>query len=101
MFVVAASTLLTDFLFGRLLNVVFGNGNIQSLTVMCSISAFSDLCTSVGGMLVLTSVNTSTFGLSARSTRCISYFRVDNLCVLLGWISWMLQASKFCVLRNC
>ena len=73
----------------------------MSFTVMYSVSAFSDLWTSVDGMLVLTSVSTPPLGLSARSTRCISYPRMENLCVLLRWVSWMQQTSIFCTLRNC
>ena len=75
----------------------------MSFTVMYSVSAFSDLWTSVDGMLVLTSVSTPPLGLSARSTRCISYPWMENLCVLLRWVSWMQQTSIFCALtlRNC
>ena len=68
----------------------------MSFTVMYSVSAFSDLWTSVDVMLVLTSVGTLPLGLSARSTRCISYPRMENLCVLLRWVSWMQQTSIFC-----
>ena len=64
-------------------------------------SAFSDFWASVDGMLVLTSVSTPPLGLSARSTQCISYPRMENLCVLLRWVSWMEQTSVFCVSRNC
>ena len=67
----------------------------MSFSVMYSVSAFSDLWTSVDGMLVLTSVSNPPFGLSARSTRCISYPRMENLCVLLRWVSWMQQTSIF------
>ena len=52
-------------------------------------------------MLVLTSVSPPPLGLYARSTRCISYPRTENLCVLLRWVSWMQQTSMFCALRNC
>ena len=51
-------------------------------------------------MLVLTSVSTSPLGLSARSTRCILYPQMENLCMLLRWVSWM-QQTIFCALRNC
>ena len=54
----------------------------MSFTVMYSVSAFSDLWTSVDGMLVLTSVSTPPLSLSARSTRCISYPQMENLCVV-------------------
>ena len=67
----------------------------MSFTVMYSMSAFSDLWTSVDGMLVLTSVSTPPLGLSARSTRCISYPRMENLCVLMRWVFWMQQTSIF------
>ena len=67
----------------------------MSLTVMYSVSAFSDLWTSVDGILVLTSVSTLPLGLSARSARCISYPRMENMCVLLRWVSWMQQTSIF------
>ena len=63
----------------------------MSFTVMYSVSVFSDLWTSVDGMLVLTSVSTPPLGLSARSIQCISYPRMENLCVLLRWLSWMQQ----------
>ena len=66
--------------------VRFLSGRIM---VMYSVSAFSDLWTSVDGMLVLTSVSTPPLGLSAQSTRFISYPWMENLCVFLRWVSWM------------
>ena len=51
----------------------------MTFKVMYSMSASSDLWTSVDGVLVLTSVSTPPLGLSARSTRCISYPQVKNL----------------------
>ena len=68
--------------------------------VMYSVSAFSDLRTSVDSMLVLTSVSTPPLGLSAWPTQCISYPRMENLGVLLKWVSWMQQMSIFGALRN-
>ena len=59
----------------------------MSFTVMYSMSAFSDLWTSVDGMLVSISVSTPPLDLSARSTRCISYPWMENLCVLLRKVS--------------
>ena len=54
----------------------------MSFMVMYSVSAFSDLWTSVDGMLVLTSVSTPPLGLSAQSTRCISYPRMEKMRVV-------------------
>ena len=73
----------------------------MSFTVMYSTSTYSDLWTSVDGMLVLTSVSTPLLGLSARSTRCISYPQMENLCVLLRWVSWISQTSIFCFCVLC
>ena len=64
-----------DCFVGRTVEVTDGQVSVweNELTVMYSLSAFSDLWTSVGGMLVLTSVSTPPLGLSARSALCISY----------------------------
>ena len=70
----------------------------MSVTVMYSMSASSDLWTSVDGMLVFTRVSTPPLGLSARSTRLTDirlYPLLENLCVLLRWVSWMQQTSIF------
>ena len=67
----------------------------MGVTVMHSMSTSSDLWTSVDGMLVLTSVSTPPVGLCGRSARCISYPRLESLCVLLRWVSWMQQKSIF------
>ena len=58
----------------------------MNFTVMYSMPAFSDLWTSVDGMLVLTSVSTPPLGLSALSARRILYSRMENLCVVLRWV---------------
>ena len=62
---------------------------------MHCMSLSSDLWTSVESMLVLTSVSTPPLGLLARSARCISYPRMENLCVLWRWVSWMQQMLIF------
>ena len=72
----------------------------MSFMVMYSMSAFSDLWTSVDGMLVLKSVSTPPLGLSARWTWYISYPWMGNLLAVEMGLLDAADINFFCALRN-
>ena len=65
----------------------------MSFTLMYCMSASCDIWTSMDIKAVLLSVSTPPLRLSARSRQCISYTEMENVWVLLRWVS-LVQVSS-------